>query len=335
MEQRVIISKNLKEELAAAISECEHDKIFVLTDETTEELCWPVINKFFSLKKAKLITIPASDNHKTIESVMSVWEALGQQGATRHSCMINLGGGMVTDLGGFAASTFKRGIDFINIPTTLLAMVDASVGGKTAVDLPNGKNMAGAFYQPSLVICDPETLTTLPETEYRNGCAEIIKYAMLSGNEELFSMLAGRPVRERYEEIIGRCVSIKRDFVEADEFDRGQRMLLNFGHTVGHAIEACSRFSIPHGQAVAMGMAAIVRGAAAKGACTKETAEALVSLIAAYGLATELPFPKAELSAAAASDKKNTTDAMRIVVPDRIGTCHVQKIPQTEFPEWF
>jgi 3-dehydroquinate synthase len=134
MEQRVIISNNLNTEIATAISECEHDNIFVLTDETTREACWPVIKDFFSFKNARLITIPSTDTHKTLESLTHVWQSLTQGGATRHSCMFNLGGGMVTDLGGFAASTFKRGINFINIPTTLLAMVDASVGGKTGIN---------------------------------------------------------------------------------------------------------------------------------------------------------------------------------------------------------
>ena len=145
MEQRIVISENLQKDVAIAISECEHDKLFVLVDETTEKVCWPLISSFLSLRKAKLIVIGTTDTHKNIETVAHVWKSLGDGGATRHSCMINLGGGMVTDLGGFAASTFKRGIDFINIPTTLLAMVDASVGGKTGINFYGLKNEVGVF----------------------------------------------------------------------------------------------------------------------------------------------------------------------------------------------
>ena len=335
---RVAIGEGLLAHFPELVNEVVKPKhVMLVSDDTVWDLygCKLAEQLINAGVQTESFVFPHGEESKNLTTYGQLLNALCDAHMTREDPVIAVGGGVVGDLAGFAAATYQRGVPFIQVPTTLLAAVDSSVGGKTAVDLPNGKNMAGAFYQPSLVVCDPETLTTLPETEYRNGCAEIIKYAMLSGSEELFSMLAERPVRERYEEIIGRCVSIKRDFVEADEFDRGQRMLLNFGHTVGHAIEACSHFAIPHGQAVAMGMAAIVRGAAAKGACTKETAEALVSLIAAYGLATELPFPKAELAAAAANDKKNTTDAMRIVIPDRIGTCHVQKIPTAEFPEWF
>lgn len=161
MDQRVIISTHLENELVSALSECEHDKLFVLTDTTTQELCLPVLQKFYCMKEAKVITIPASDSHKDIESLMMVWKGLQEGGASRHSCMINLGGGMVTDLGGFAASTFKRGINFINIPTTLLAMVDASVGGKTGINFGGLKNEVGVFNDSKFVILDTEFLKTL------------------------------------------------------------------------------------------------------------------------------------------------------------------------------
>lgn len=158
MEQRVIISKHLQTEIATAISECEHDKIFVLTDETTHEKCWPVLAKQFGLRYAYVITIQSTDSHKDLTSLSHVWKELGDHGATRHSLLINLGGGMVTDLGGFAASTFKRGIDFINIPTTLLAMVDASVGGKTGINFNGLKNEIGVFNNARFVILDTEFL---------------------------------------------------------------------------------------------------------------------------------------------------------------------------------
>ena len=186
MKQRVIISQNIEEELAMAIAECEHDKIFVLTDENTAKCCWPVIQSFLCLKRAKLITIPASDTHKDIDSLAQVWTALGQGGATRHSLLINLGGGMVTDLGGFAASTFKRGINFINIPTTLLAMVDASVGGKTGINFNGLKNEIGVFNESKFVILDTCFLKTLDHENLLSGYAEMLKHSLIA-NEKMWA----------------------------------------------------------------------------------------------------------------------------------------------------
>ena len=179
MSQRVIISTHLESELVTALAECEHDKLFVLTDTTTQELCLPVIKNFYSLKHMQIITIPASDSHKDIESLMMVWKGLQEGGASRHSCMINLGGGMVTDLGGFAASTFKRGINFINIPTTLLAMVDASVGGKTGINFGGLKNEVGVFNDSKYVILDTEFLKTLDAENICSGYAEMLKHGLI------------------------------------------------------------------------------------------------------------------------------------------------------------
>ena len=190
MEQRVVISKNLHQELAMAISECEHDKLFVLVDETTEKKCWPLIKDFLCLREANLITIKADDTNKTLESVSHVWSELQRMRATRHSCMINLGGGMVTDLGGFAASTFKRGIDFINIPTTLLAMVDASVGGKTGINFGGLKNEIGVFNDSKFVILDTHFLQTLDRENILSGYAEMLKHGLIS-NEKMWAELIG------------------------------------------------------------------------------------------------------------------------------------------------
>ena len=173
MEQRIIISKHLEEELAVAISECEHDRVFVLVDSTTKAQCWPVVSGFFSLRNAHVIEIAPTDMHKDINQVIAVWQALADHGATRHSCLINLGGGMVTDLGGFAASTFKRGIDFINIPTTLLAMVDASVGGKTGINFNGLKNEVGVFNDSRYVILSTQFLSTLAHENLCSGYGEM------------------------------------------------------------------------------------------------------------------------------------------------------------------
>lgn len=259
MEQRVIISTQLESELASALSECEHDKLFVLTDATTLELCIPVLQKFYCMKEAHIITIPATDSHKDIESLMMVWKGLQEGGASRHSCMINLGGGMVTDLGGFAASTFKRGINFINIPTTLLAMVDASVGGKTGINFGGLKNEVGVFNDSKFVILDTEFLKTLDTENICSGYAEMLKHGLISTEamwEELVCFNLDKPDLKQLQRMVGDSVKVKERIVEQDPHEQGIRKALNLGHTFGHAFEswALKRKPILHGYAVAFGL---------------------------------------------------------------------------------
>ena len=259
MDQRVIISTHLENELVSALSECEHDKLFVLTDTTTQEMCLPVLLKFYCMKEAKVITIPASDSHKDIESLMMVWKGLQEGGASRHSCMINLGGGMVTDLGGFAASTFKRGINFINIPTTLLAMVDASVGGKTGINFGGLKNEVGVFNDSKFVILDTEFLKTLDTENICSGYAEMLKHGLISTEamwEELVSFDLATPDLKLLQRMVGDSVKVKERIVEQDPHEKGIRKALNLGHTFGHAFEswALKRKPILHGYAVAFGL---------------------------------------------------------------------------------
>ena len=259
MNQRVIISTHLENELVSALSECEHDKLFVLTDTTTQEMCLPVLQKFYCMKEAKVITIPASDSHKDIESLMMVWKGLQEGGASRHSCMINLGGGMVTDLGGFAASTFKRGINFINIPTTLLAMVDASVGGKTGINFGGLKNEVGVFNDSKFVILDTEFLKTLDTENICSGYAEMLKHGLISTEamwEELVSFDLANPNLKQLQRMVGDSVKVKERIVEQDPHEKGIRKALNLGHTFGHAFEswALKRKPILHGYAVAFGL---------------------------------------------------------------------------------
>ncbi len=269
MEQRVVFSRNLQSELTMAIAECMHDKIFVLADETTAQLCWPRISGFLSLKKASLITIPAGDVNKSLNSVSHVWQALSQGGATRHSLMINLGGGMVTDLGGFAASTFKRGINFINMPTTLLSMVDASVGGKTGINFNGLKNEIGTFRIPDYVIIDVSFLSTLDHTNLLSGYAEMIKHGLIS-NEKMWAqllnfdlsatddVLGGESNRlDVLELMLSESVAVKKGIVDEDPLEHGIRKALNLGHTVGHAFESFAMASgrpVLHGYAVAWGI---------------------------------------------------------------------------------
>lgn len=259
MEQRIIISKNLKSELATAISECEHDKTFILVDEVTKEKCWPLLSKQLSMRKAKLITIGATDTHKNIESLAHVWEELGKDGASRHSLLINLGGGMVTDLGGFAASTFKRGINFINIPTTLLAMVDASVGGKTGINFNGLKNEVGVFNDSKYVILDTDFLKTLDGQNICSGYAEMLKHGLISNEKmwaELIKFNIQQPDLEKLQEMLAKSVKVKENVVKKDPHEQGIRKALNLGHTFGHAFESWSLKHSPilHGYAVAYGL---------------------------------------------------------------------------------
>lgn len=259
MEQRVIISTNLKSELTAAISECEHDKLFVLTDTTTQEKCLPVISQFLCLRGAQFITIPASDSHKDLQSISLVWEGLQKGGASRHSCLINLGGGMITDLGGFAASTFKRGINFINIPTTLLAMVDASVGGKTGINFGGLKNEIGVFNDSKFVILDTQFLQTLDAENLISGYAEMLKHGLISTPEmwqELVSYDLEHPDLQHLQQMVADSVKVKERIVEQDPHEQGIRKALNLGHTFGHAFEswALRRKPVLHGYAVAFGL---------------------------------------------------------------------------------
>ena len=259
MNQRVIISTHLEGELVSALAECEHDKLFVLTDTTTQKECLPLLKKFYCMKEAQVITIPATDSHKDIESLMMVWKGLQEGGASRHSCMINLGGGMVTDLGGFAASTFKRGINFINIPTTLLAMVDASVGGKTGINFGGLKNEVGVFNDSKFVILDTEFLKTLDSENICSGYAEMLKHGLISTEamwEELVSFDLANPDLKQLQRMVGDSVKVKERIVEQDPHEKGIRKALNLGHTFGHAFESwvLKRKPILHGYAVAFGL---------------------------------------------------------------------------------
>lgn len=263
MSQRVIISRNFKYDLAEALSECEHDRIFVLVDKTTRVKCWEPLGKLFCLKNAHVITIGSTDTNKTLDSLVHVWEELEKNGGTRHSCMINLGGGMVTDLGGFAASTFKRGIDFINVPTTLLAMVDASVGGKTGINFNGLKNEIGVFNDPKCVILDTHFLETLDNGNICSGYAEMLKHGLID-SEKMWTELVtfdikGLSTTRLYGQLgnmIADSVAVKERIVAEDPQEHGIRKALNLGHTFGHAFEswALKRNPVLHGYAVAYGL---------------------------------------------------------------------------------
>ena len=257
-QQRVILSQDLQQSLTDAIARCPHDRLFVLTDETTKECCLPVVKDYPCLAGAQVITIKATDSHKDLESVSHVWSELQRGGATRHSLMVNLGGGMVTDLGGFAASTFKRGIQFINIPTTLLAMVDASVGGKTGVNFGGLKNEIGVFQNADSVILDTIFLRTLDEENLLSGYAEMLKHSLISDEKMWAELLSEKVIvkSEKFASAIEKSVAVKQRIVTEDPTEKGLRKALNLGHTAGHAFEslALERKSVLHGYAVAWGL---------------------------------------------------------------------------------
>ena len=255
--QKIIISQDLRQSLTQAIDEVKHDLLFVLCDETTERLCLPVIKDFDCMTGAQLITIPATDSHKTLESLSHVWSELQRMGATRHSLMVNLGGGMVTDLGGFAASTFKRGIPYINIPTTLLSMVDASVGGKTGINFGGLKNEIGVFNNARSVILDTTFLRTMDHENICSGYAEMLKHGLIN-NEAMWAELVTLNVEHLTlsAQMIADNVAVKQRIVTEDPTEQGIRKALNLGHTAGHAFEslALERKPVLHGYAVAWGM---------------------------------------------------------------------------------
>lgn len=336
MDQRIIISQHLEEELTTAISECEHDKIFVLTDETTLKKCWPTLQHFVRLRQAQMITIPASDTNKNIQSVMHVWESLGKGGASRHSCMVNLGGGMITDLGGFACSTFKRGIDFINIPTTLLAMVDASVGGKTGINFNGLKNEIGVFNDSKFVILDTKFLKTLDEDNICSGFAEMLKHGLIN-NEKMWSELINfdlqHPDLEKLQRMVAESVLVKERIVKKDPQEKGIRKALNYGHTFGHAFESFSlkRKPVLHGYAVAYGMICELYMSCIKSGFPTEKMHQTVNFIKD----NYKPFPiscddYAELIELMRHDKKNTAGIINFTLLSDIGDIRINQTATEE-----
>lgn len=263
---------------------------------------------------------PSGEEQKNGSVFLELLNFLARNQLTRTDCIVALGGGVVGDLAGFAAACYLRGIPFIQVPTTLLAAVDSSVGGKTAIDLPAGKNLAGAFYQPSLVLCDIDTLSTLPPAIFRDGCAEVIKYAVLY-DPPLFAKLEEYGPDFPREEVITRCVRWKRDVVMEDEFDTGARMKLNLGHTIGHGVEAGSNFTVSHGQAVAIGMAVVSK------AVNCPDTDRIVALLKKFGLPTTTALSPEVLCAYALSDKKRAENTIRLILPRSIGNCAIVPTP--------
>ncbi len=310
-------------------------RVAVITDSNVAPLYLPRVET--SLKNAGIATIsyvfPAGEESKNGETYLSIVEWLASQELTRNACILALGGGVVGDLAGFVAATYLRGIAFIQVPTTLLAAVDSSVGGKTAIDLEAGKNLVGAFYQPRLVLCDLDTFDTLSPAVFADGCAEVIKYGMIR-SANLLADLKGTHIKNQLEEVVAQCVGMKRDIVEADEFEQGERKLLNFGHTLGHAIEKQSKYSVSHGKAVAIGMVLITKAAVKQGVCPEECLTLLESLLEKYELPSNTVFSIEELFDGAMADKKRSGDSIDIVIPVAVGKSEIKRIDMEKLKHW-
>jgi 3-dehydroquinate synthase len=302
----------------------------VITDDIVEPLYFQSLKtsleaEGFSVSK---FVFKNGEKSKNINTFADALEFAAQSRLTRADLIIALGGGVVGDLAGFAASAYLRGIDYIQIPTTLLAAVGSSVGGKTGVDLSAGKNLVGAFYQPSAVIFDCNTLQTLPDVVLADGISECIKYGVIR-DRELFYNIANGMLSENIIDCIERCVRIKAEIVSGDEFDRGERQLLNFGHTIGHAIEKLSSFKITHGHAVAIGMSVTAASSEKQGLC-RACSQEIEQVLRKYDLPVYCPYDARSLAQAALSDKKRAGENITLVVPEKIGKCVLRSIPVSQ-----
>ncbi len=281
--------------------------------------------------EVSLFVFKHGEENKHMGTVIEMLSFFAQQGLTRGDFAVALGGGVVGDMTGFAAAMFLRGIQFVQIPTSLLAQIDSSVGGKTGCDLPNGKNLVGAFHHPALVIIDPEVLSTLPDEYMKDGMGELIKYGAIKSTE-IFEILENEPCFARLDELIEKCVKIKAEIVERDFTESGERALLNFGHTIGHAIEKIEEFKgISHGNAVAVGMCIITRAAERVELCHVGNAERIEKLCKKYGLPIEYNATGEEIALAAMNDKKRCGEFIKMVLIRKIGDSYLCPVNRHEF----
>jgi len=302
----------------------------IVTDDIVAPLYAQRLEKALSQKKIRIVrcVIPNGETSKNAEQLVSIVNFMAKEKLSRTDTVIALGGGVVGDLAGFAAAVYMRGIGFIQIPTTLLAAVDSSVGGKTAVNLEAGKNLAGAFYQPDAVLCDISLLSTLTPEVFRDGCAEVIKYGVIA-DRKLFDSFE-KPIKDQLENVIARCVEIKRDIVAKDEFEKNVRKFLNFGHTIGHAIELLSGYETTHGSAVAAGMSIITRAAVKMKICDVSYGQAVIKTINRYDLPVNTSYSAASLAEACLSDKKRDGGKVTMIFPEKIGKCVMKDIKVEE-----
>ena len=280
----------------------------------------------YGYNRPHMITILAGEENKTLDSIVKFWRRFLEAGLDRKSTVLALGGGVIGDLGGFAASTFMRGVPWVNVPTTLLSMVDSSIGGKTGFDLPEGKNLIGSFYPPKLVLVNPSTLYTLPESELRSGLGEVVKHGVIA-DPELFDLCSQgfAAVKENLAGLVRRAMAVKINVIQDDPYEKGIRAALNLGHTIGHAVELVSNFKIKHGEAVSIGMVAEARLAERLMAAEKGLSDAIAEVLTGLGLPVEIPknLPREEIIRAMRIDKKKERNVVKFALPEKIGKIRV------------
>lgn len=333
-EYDVLIGKDILCETGRYIKEAVGGRIAVIiTDDIVDRLYSEIVEK--SLEANGYIVIKYvflnGEQSKNASTYIDIINFLAKNKLSRSDVVVALGGGVVGDMAGFAAATYLRGIKFAQIPTTLLAAVDSSVGGKTAIDLEVGKNLVGAFYQPDIVICDYATLDTLKPEVFNDGCAEVIKYGVIASKELFDKCMLG--IKDNLEEIITECVKIKRDIVMQDEFDTGLRQLLNYGHTIGHGVEACSKYKITHGSAVAIGMVAITKATINLGLCKEEVLDSIKECLSKCDLPLYTNYSVDELYGVMLSDKKIDGAKINLVIPLKIGEAVLHKVSTKELKD--
>ena len=308
-------------------------KVALITDSTVERLYGSIVARSYQEAgfEVSCFAFPQGEISKNLRTYESILNFLADSGVTRGDLIVALGGGVVGDLAGFAAASYLRGIDFVQIPTTYLAAVDSSVGGKTGLNLNAGKNLCGAFHQPLAVFIDCDVFNTLPEKRFGDGVAETIKYGVIA-DEALFEIMERDFLGTCVDEVVLRCIQIKAQFVAEDEFDNGTRRLLNFGHTFGHAIERCSDYRITHGYAVGIGMLMAAKAAQELDYCNEECVRRIANTLESHRLPLQSEYSAEELATAMLGDKKRKGDTLTFILPQQIGQCQVHDVPVSELP---
>jgi shikimate kinase / 3-dehydroquinate synthase len=318
--------------IVGQIAHLPYHNAIIVTDENVAKCHLEKVMQVIG-RNARSIVVPAGEEHKNLETISLLWKSFLENGLDRKSTVIALGGGVIGDMAGFAASTYMRGIDWIAVPTTLLSMVDASLGGKTGFDLPEGKNLIGSFYPPKLVLANPSLLLTLPEREMISGMAEVVKHGIIS-DPELFTLCSKgmRWVKANLEEIVKRAMTVKIRVIEEDPYEKGFRAALNLGHTVGHAVELVSTFELRHGEAIAIGIAAEAKYAEQIGLARTGLTDTISEVLSGLGLPTQIPdgMPREEIIRAMRVDKKKNARSIRFALPVYIGKVELVDVDDLE-----
>lgn len=334
----VIIGRGILSGCGEAVSRLDksYDKIAIISDDTVHKLYGGAVRASFSAAgfTAAEFVFPHGEASKSTSTLLDASGFLCDNFITRKSLIVALGGGVTGDLAGFLASIYQRGSDYMQIPTTFLAAIDSSVGGKTAVNIPQGKNLLGSFWQPRLVWCDADTLSTLDADTFRDGVAEAVKYGCIL-DADLFERMQKDGFDKNLDEIIARCVELKAEVVRQDERDNGLRAVLNFGHTLGHGIEKLSQFSISHGKAVAIGMVLASRAGEAAGVSPAGTSARVEDILNQNGIDTACPYPISEVCAASLGDKKRDGGNINLILLESLGKAIVYPVPADGLDAFF